>query len=97
MFHVVQVVRGFKILQTLNYYFKLSSWNIIPCSHVICSSGLSLVSLFGKIATQTCVSVGNFLVATSPAVIVRRRVETELATLFKSFLLDQSLEFPQLL
>jgi hypothetical protein len=42
----------------------------LTAAHVIRSSGLSFVSFFGKVAAQTCVSVGNF-VAMSSAIIVR--------------------------
>jgi hypothetical protein len=52
--------------------------------------------MFGKIATQTGVSIGDF-VAMSPAIIVWGRIKTALATLLKSFLINQGLEFPQLI
>jgi hypothetical protein len=40
---------------------------IMAAAHVVRPSGFSVVSLFGEIATQTCVSIGNF-VAMSPAI-----------------------------
>jgi hypothetical protein len=49
--------------------------------------------LFREVATQTCVSVANF-VPMRPEIIVGRGVETALPTLFNSLLLDQCLEFP---
>jgi hypothetical protein len=41
----------------------------LAAAHVICSSGVSFVSLFGEVATETGVSIGDFI-AMGPAIIV---------------------------
>jgi hypothetical protein len=67
----------------------------LTATHVIRSSGLSFVTLFREVTTQTCVSVANF-VSMRPAIIVGRWVETALPTLLNSFFLYQCLGFLQL-
>jgi hypothetical protein len=67
----------------------------LTAAHVIRSSGLSFVTLFREVTTQTCVSAANF-VPMRPEIIIGRGVETALPTIFNSFLLDQCLELPQL-
>jgi hypothetical protein len=67
----------------------------LTAAHVICSSGLSFVTLFREVTTQTCVIVANF-VSMRPDIIFGRGFETALPTLFNSFILDQCLELPQL-
>jgi hypothetical protein len=62
----------------------------MTAAHVASPSGLSIVPLLGKVATQTCVSIGN-LVTASPTVIFWGRVETALTYSFSSLLFQKNL------
>jgi hypothetical protein len=65
----------------------------LTAARVVSPSGFPLVALLGKVATQTCVSVGD-LVPVCTKVIFWRRVETALTSSFRSFLFKKSLKFP---
>jgi hypothetical protein len=53
------------------------------------------VTLLGKVANQTSVSVGDFI-AMGTTIIVWLWIETSLASSFSSLLLDESFDFTQL-
>jgi hypothetical protein len=88
-------VVGFDSLQALFYYLKLppctSFFVGLTATHVVKPSGFPIVALLGKVATQTCVSVGD-LVPVCPTVIVWRRVETVLTSSFRYLFLKKSLK-----
>jgi hypothetical protein len=60
---------GLDSIKMLTYYLKLLPLVGLVAANVVRSIGFSLVSLFGEIATQTCVSIGDF-VSASPAIVV---------------------------
>jgi hypothetical protein len=67
----------------------------LTASHVISPSGLRFVARVVGVASEACVSLAN-LVAMSSTLIACRRVETSWDPLVTPFLMEQSLQFPQL-
>jgi hypothetical protein len=63
--------------------------------HVVSPSGFRFVAKVASVASEACVSLAN-LVTMSPTVIACRCVETSWAPIVTPFLMERSLQFPQL-
>jgi hypothetical protein len=67
----------------------------LDAAHVVRPSGFPIVTMLGKVATQTTVSVGDFITM-GLTIFFWLRIETALASSFSSLLLHESFEFLQL-
>jgi hypothetical protein len=98
MFHDVQEVVEYDILQNFHYYLNISPLHIIPCwltySHVVRLSGFKYVSILGIVAALACLAIYNIL-SMHQQIVIRRRVESSLTLSVSSLLFEECIDLFQ--